>query len=956
MANGESGMVVVREASLADQQQPERTVEESVSPLNQIETEGSRSESGRGRDRRARVTSPHRSALLSGAHPDDLPMGSKVGRYVFSRLLGRGAMGVVYAAYDPDLDRRIAIKVLGDRLPGPSTPDTAGADTAALDRSEGRRLRLMREAQSMAAFSHPNVVRIHGAGVQEGRVYIAMEFVAGDSLREWLNLRARPWNEVLPVFIQAGRGLAAAHDAGLVHRDFKPDNVMVTEQSGAKVGDFGLARAVRGDGDDAGPGGDEAIAQARAVARRSGLSRGRALEADLTRTGAAVGTPAYMSPEQHAALPLDPRSDQFSFCVTLYEALYGRRPYERRTVQEIARAKAQDQPAEPPRGSAVPSTVFDVIRRGLRAKPEARYTSMHALVEALERELVARPRRRIWLSIGAAAAGIAALGLVFGLVEPVGDSDPCPALDDALAEVWGVELIQRVSTRIEAAGIPFPDAVARRFRDAADDYARSWGEARVEACEQVKVLHAHDDKWLDAAMVCLDRRRASADQLLAALDAAPDESVPAVLGRLDEFPPPRGCLARAERDRGAAAGGERPVPEDPERAIKVARLRAELEEVRGQRRLGVRGPARDRAKQLANEARTLGFAPLVAESLLVLAGVQPGDEAGTARRITMLHQAAQASLSAGDEEGLARAWVELADAYTRNGQLEAAERWLLYARRMVSRNPTPELQAELAGAEVWQAILSNEVARANAAAQRELEIVERDFGPRHPRVIPALNHLGIAAYYDHRKDDAIAHYRKALSIGEARHGPSSPEVSPMLNNIGVVLTDLGRYAEAVTYYERSLEIRRLNLAADDPSLLQAYDNLAELLVRDEQWPRALPYCQKAVELLPGEGLGGDHFKAWTRLGKAARHAGEVDEAIEVLVAALERSQSDEDVSREQLRWRGRLQFELAKAYAAANQRSNARSAAEGAVGDMSVSGAKAEKLEEIRRWSAKNAR
>ncbi|HEY7372549.1 MAG TPA: protein kinase, partial [Polyangia bacterium] len=221
-----------------------------------------------------------------------VPPGSHIDRYQILGAIGRGGMGEVYAAYHPDLDRRIALKVVRG----------AGGESAQ------RRVRLLREARAIARLSHPNVITVHDAGTVGDRVYIAMEFVEGDTVDVWRRTEPRGWREVLDVFVAAGRGLAAAHAAGVVHRDFKPQNVMVGRDGLVRVMDFGLARLAE-EPADAAPGADDALEE-RPVTTTT-----------VTKTGAVIGTLAYMAPEQFHRERIDARADQFSFCVALHEAI-----------------------------------------------------------------------------------------------------------------------------------------------------------------------------------------------------------------------------------------------------------------------------------------------------------------------------------------------------------------------------------------------------------------------------------------------------------------------------------------------------------------------------------------------------------------------------------------------------------------------------------------------------------
>src|SRR3954454_17707170 len=300
--------------------------------------------------------------------PAPLTRGASIGRYVVLGLVGRGGMGEVYAAYDPELDRKVAVKLLRVK-PG-----------AGVSLTEGRQ-RTLREAQAIARLSHPNVVVAYDVGTFEDKVFIAMEFVDGNTVTFWLEQQPRTWQEILRVFIAAGHGLTAAHEKGLVHRDFKPDNVMVGRDGEVRVMDFGLARQVTDKpahektsstrpipvmiaehGPDAVPddqmttillNGPPTGPPAPAAATDSKALSGM-FEVQLTRTGAMMGTPAYMAPEQFLGTETDARTDQFSFCVALYEALYGERPFSGSTMFALTTAVVKGQVREAPQSSKVP--------------------------------------------------------------------------------------------------------------------------------------------------------------------------------------------------------------------------------------------------------------------------------------------------------------------------------------------------------------------------------------------------------------------------------------------------------------------------------------------------------------------------------------------------------------------------------------------------------------------------
>ncbi|MFO0635628.1 MAG: protein kinase [Nannocystaceae bacterium] len=333
---------------------------------------------------------PARDGAPAHALDDDDAMPDRIGRYRVVDRLGHGGMGVVYAAHDDELDRTVALKVLRRELaPG----------------SRGRQ-RLLREAQAAAKLAHPNVVHVYEVGQAGERVFMAMELVRGPTLRAWQDQRERSWSEVVAIYLQAGEGLVAAHAEGLVHRDFKPDNVLVDRDGRPQIVDFGLARAGN-DGNDTGP-------------VRATDSHAQLRELDVTRTGTVVGTPAYMSPEQLARAEPSARGDQFSFCASLFEALYGRRPFAGSTYSEIEHSLTRGSPIEPPRRAAIPRPLHDAVLRGLSRDPGDRFGSMRELLDALR--TAARPRARGRFGV----AAVATLALAAGAIA-LARSDPPPA-------------------------------------------------------------------------------------------------------------------------------------------------------------------------------------------------------------------------------------------------------------------------------------------------------------------------------------------------------------------------------------------------------------------------------------------------------------------------------------------------------------------------------------------------
>lgn len=321
-----------------------------------------------------------------------LPRGTSLGRYIVLDLLGEGGLGTVYTAYDPELDRRVAIKVVR-----PSAVNEALGSQAE---------RLLREAQAMARLSHPNVVTVHDVGRVGDEVFIAMELIDGIALSDWMK-DAHPWPEVRGVFVEAAKGLAAAHQAGLVHRDFKPSNVLLSLHHNGSVArvrvlDFGLARGTAAPSRPTNPAFEDL--------RNQGLSH------DLTLDGMVMGTPMFMAPEALAGHPVGPQADQFGFCVTMWMTLFGRRPFGVGDIPTLIQRIAAGDIEEPVRSRRVPAWMVRTLRKGLSFNAEQRYPSMEALIEALQVDR--RSRRRQWWLAGAATFVLAGGATAWFLVQP----------------------------------------------------------------------------------------------------------------------------------------------------------------------------------------------------------------------------------------------------------------------------------------------------------------------------------------------------------------------------------------------------------------------------------------------------------------------------------------------------------------------------------------------------------
>ncbi len=503
------------------------------------------------------------------------PASEGLGRYLVVRQLGRGAMGVVLAAYDPSLDRKVAIKVLVEPL-------HAG--------SEGV-VRMQREAQAMARVSHPNVAQVYEVGEDQGRLYLVMEYIEGVTLREWLTERSRSISEVLRAFTEAGRGLAAAHAAGLIHRDFKPDNAMLGADGRVRVLDFGLSRSVLVS--------EAATARASStITSRSGLT--------ITADGTLIGTPAYMSPEQHMRRETDARSDQFSFCVALHEALHGARPFPGTDLYELGKQVVAGAIADPPPHSRVPAWLRQVVLRGLQPDPAARWPSMDALLLALGRD--PRRTRRRWLAAGLAAIAIAGAGYGAAAYR-VAQGELCSGAQAELRGVWDSTRREALAHVLETTGVTYAASVLAAVTQRLDAYAERWVATHTAACEAHR-RGLGSDQLYDRRVACLRQRRT---ELAATVDVLMQTTADSVANLVEAtvLPP----LSSCEDDARLLA--DNPLPADPQLAAAIDHARARLARLQALERGGRHAEALTTVQQELATMQRLGDTALLAEGHLL---------------------------------------------------------------------------------------------------------------------------------------------------------------------------------------------------------------------------------------------------------------------------------------------------------------------------------------------------
>ncbi len=723
----------------------------------------------------------------------------RIGRFTAVRQLGSGGMGVVYMAYDEQLDRKVAVKLLQDR-------PCETRDQATLGHA-----RLIREAQAMAHVSHPNVAAVYEVGIHDEQVFVAMEMVEGKTLGAWLGDRPRDWREVVAVFIQAGRGLAAAHAAGIVHRDFKPDNVIVGDDGRTRVLDFGLARA--SPDTPTLPPMDSTSSSSNSA---SDLRISSSLVAKLTQAGSLIGTPAYMSPEQYVRAAIDARSDQFSFCVSLFEALYGARPFLGETLSELMAAISRGKIRVPKQHRPVPTWIYEIVARGLHVDPTRRWPDMPSLLDALARD-PARRRRTIALVVGSVV--LVGITVMAGLRARAAAAEVCTGAAQQLADVWDAQRSAEVRAAISQTGVAYAPAAAEHVTASLDGYAAAWTAAHTQACEATAVRREQSQELLDRRMACLGERKLALRALvgvLAAADAAVVEKAVQAVAGLPRLEPCAELSYLQARVR---------PPEDVEAAAQALQIREQLSRAQALALAGKLTGAAQLLEPAVARAETLAYGPVLAEALRLRGElrVAEGRYVDAEQALRLAYVTARTAEDGEQAAAAATALVGVAGASL--ARFEAGALWRDVAAAEVAGSVDPLAPANLSYKTGEMAIREGEYARAEVDSARALALREQVVGLTDSSLIVVLGQLGMALERQSKYAAAGQHYRRALAIGEAELGADHPLVAAAADNLGSILQAEGRYEDALAQHLRALQVRERVFGADHLQVAGSLNNL-----------------------------------------------------------------------------------------------------------------------------------
>jgi tetratricopeptide (TPR) repeat protein len=763
-----------------------------------------------------------------------LAAGDVVGRYVILAKLGAGAMGVVHAAYDPELDRKVALKLLR------RSPERGVAMT------EGRS-RLLGEAQALAKFSHPEIVAVYDVGEHHGSVWLAMEFVDGQTLGAWAKQTPRSWKEVVQVMRAVGRGVAAAHAAGLVHRDLKPDNVMIDKDGRVRVMDFGLTEPA-----------------ARADPR--GLH----------------GTPAYMAPEQFAGGEVTAASDQFAYCVTMWELLHGQRPFVGETIAELAASVLDGRMRGPPRDRKVPSWLRRICERGLARESARRWPSMQALLTALDRaESRVRVRR-----------GVVALGVIAGLAvgvegwrrfEHAQSVASCEAAGASIEELWNDDARERVRQGLLATRVGYADATVTTVMPYLDAQAQAWRQHRTDTCLRAEVEARWDAATLDRATWCLDERRMELESLITALEQADTQIVRTAVNMATSLTTIEPCV-----DERVLAN----LPEPPARSSRaeISKLRAELARAQMLLFAGKYSAGLEVIRPARMQAKQLDWPPLIAAAAQLEGALlmQSGEfAAAEAMGIEAYLEAAKASAW----ELAADAAIDLTEVVgERQARFTEGRVWASHARVAIHHagDPLHLREARLASNLGHLELIAGRYDEVEVLYERALEVWTDLLGPEHPLIGTMLADLGTLHRYRLEPAEARKYHERSLALREHALGSEHPDIATALHNLGMVLDELGEHEQAEQLLERAIATWERTLGLEHPNAAVTMTSLGNLAYRRADYDRAKQQYARSLAIMERV-IGPEHpdiASLLNNLANVAHEQGELDQAKQLHQRAL----------------------------------------------------------------------
>lgn len=698
-----------------------------------------------------------------------LASGTRVGRYIVIGAIPPVGIGDAYAAFDPQLDGKVILKLIG---------------VSSIEETDAQVQALLESLEESLKIDHPSVAKVYEVGSFGDGVFVAMEFLEGINLRQWMEARDEPfpWTEVLRVFREAGRGLAAAHRYGVVHADFKPDNVFIVQRGRVCILDFGLTR-LDPSGEFHDPLDRSALADDIAAIVDTGTLPDDALSVQ--------GAPHYQAPEVLLGFSATAKSDQFAFCTSFYEVLFGERPYLADDPTALFVAQSRQSVRSVPSGSKVPEWLREVLLRGLRARPAERWSSMETLLATLDRDPSARRRR--WATgavvVGGlllAAAGIGALALR--------EARQCEPDESLLSGTWDSEVRSSLQRPFSASDKPYGARTWSTVQTRLDEWANEWLELRSVACTMTRIREEASRQLLEQRYACLDARLGEIDAFVSLYRDATPEMLDHAGAALYKIQLPRSCIAAPSLKTTALP------PESLRERVLVLRH----QEARAWVALhsGDEASARESADIVAQEVDHLEYPPLRVDNLLLRALLDERDAPADA--LDFLYEAAA-----------------IADSH--DLQQLASQAWLGIAR------------------------LEDEPKRAQLALKHAAFSVDEAHDGRLAAALIELQ--GDVAAANQQLGTALTSYREALAALDTASDPNPYAKARLLQNQGDLLAQRGDPTSAERYFERVLELITNLVGSEHPDLVPPLVGLGRVAEAREQLDDAYTFFERALDLI-----------------------------------------------------------------------------------------------------------
>jgi len=749
--------------------------------------------------------------VRAGESTHRLASGTRIGRYIVIGGIPPVGLGEAYAAFDPELDCKVILKLI----------EAEGAED-----NSARATDLLASVAECTALDHPSIAKIHAVGSYGEGIYVAMEFVEGIHLRQWMEARDEPfpWTEVLRVFRSAGRGLAAAHRQGMVHADFKPDNVFIEEHGRTCVLDFGLTRPA-----------SQVSAPLSLAAFEGGLEGVVAANELPDVVTPRPGTPPYQAPEQLVGAEADARTDQFAFCVAFYEVLYGERPFLHEDPYELLTEQLAHAIRPAPARHDVPDWLRQVLVRGLSPRRAERWPSMEALLGALDRDPSARRRR--W-GIGSALVATALLATAGIAWLSSREARQCEPDDTLLAGVWDAPVRATLHERFSRSGRPWAEHTWNTVESRVHEWTNEWLELRELACSVTHVWGDANEELLERRYACLDARLGEIEAFGALYGQATPMMLEQAGAAVFRIPMPRTCVAAATLDTYALA------PESVRE--RVATLRQQQARAWIALHGGNVELARELARTVEQETANLDVPALQVDNAILRA--QLDRETQPAAAIATLHEASGLAASHDLQQLAAQAWLALASL---ESDADRARFALQHAAFAVEQAQDTRLEAALVERRGDLAATSGQLGAALTHYREALAALDKasDANPfakarllqKQGELLAQRSDLGSAERY----------LERALDLTTKLQGSAHPDLARLLGGLGQIAAARGRHEEAHVRLERALDLLESRASPDPITTGSVERTMAEIELERGRTNNAKARIDRALGLLRG---------------------------------------------------------------------------------------------------------